>query len=302
MKSSKTFNNISDKLKAKIPKLQPNQSVVFQMLNGVPNPEPDEQERSKDPVLYPKVQLFTQFRIFDEYQKDDNGNEVGGYVDVGCVDAWAGDNPARFRSFVAGVVQGAQTPSRFQGKFELKGGNVRDEELYEIFYLSPQREGSLCPDSSVEVIFKIVDTKADTKLSLNKYDRLKKSLDLAENITEEKAAQIMAALNQPVYQDKGVLLSKVKDLSRTNPDVFIETYESNETPIRSVIKEALDAGVIAHDFATGEVKIGGVKLIDFKTSSVADFVPEFAKWISTAENGSEVLKNIQNRITKKAKV
>ena len=162
MKSTKTFNNISDKLRSEIPKLKPGERVLFQMLNGVPNPEPDEKERSKSPILYGKIQLQTNFRIYDPYQKDESGTEVGGFVDVGCVDTWLNGHPDRFKCFVPGSGEYTQ----FQGKFELVGGNVKDEELYEILWLSNQREGNPHRDISIEPMFKIVDLKADTRKTI----------------------------------------------------------------------------------------------------------------------------------------
>lgn len=297
MKSSKTFNNLSDKFKAKIPKLKPNESVVFQMLNGVPNPEPDEKERSKDPILYPKMQLLTQFRVFDPYQLNEAKEEVGGYVDVGCVDAWIGDNPTKMRTFVPG----AGMYSRFPGKFELKGGNVKDEELFEILWMSPQREDSPCPDSSVEVIFRIVDQKSESKHSTNRFDKLMKAVEYAKGIDAEKARAVMAALNQPEYQDEEVLMAKVKDLARTNPDEFITTYESSDTPIMGVLKDALNKGVLKHDFASGDVTMGGVVLTTFKMNDVGELLPTLAKWVNSAENGKEVLNNIKGRLKKEDK-
>lgn len=298
MKSSKVFNNISDKLKASIPKLKPNETVVFRMLNGVPNPDPDEKERSKDPILYGKVQIQTNMRIYDKHQLNDEKEEVGGYVDIGCVEDWKGEQPVTFRFFVPG--QGMY--SRFQGKFSLTGGVAKDEELYEILWLSPQRKGSPCADGSVEPLFEIIDLKADTKTSLTKYDRLKKALDLVKEITPQKAKEVMAALNQPTYQDTEVLMGKIKDLASGNPDEFIKTYESDETPVRSIIKEALDMRILDHDLITGEVKLGGVKVVEMKTENPDAFIPEFAKWLNTASNGKDVLKNIKSRVDKKESV
>jgi len=297
MKSSKVFNNISDKLKAKIPRLKPGETVVFRMLNGVPNPEPDERERSKDPVLYGKRQIQTNMRIYDPYQLDnEKKNEVGGYVDIGCVDQWNGEQPLTFRFFVPG--QGLY--SRFQGKFSLSAGVAKDEELYEILWLSPERKGSPCADGSVEPLFEIVDMKSDTKASITKYDILKKALDLVKEITPQKAREVMAALNQPSYQDTEVLMAKIKDLASSKPDEFIKTYESDETPVRLIIKEAMDSGILTHDISTGEVKLGGVKLMELKVEDTGLFVNEFSKWINTAQNGQDVLKNIKSRDKKEA--
>lgn len=294
MKSSKTFNNISAELKSKIPKLNPNDSVVFKMTNGVPNPEPDEKERSKDPILYSKVQLLTKFRVFDPYQVDESGQKVGGYVDVGCVESWKGDDPQAFRCFVPGVGM-----SRFPGKFELKGGVVADEELFEILWLSPQRKGGPCPDSSVEVVFEIQDTKSESKATVSRFETLKKALDLTTTMKPEKAREMLAALNQPTYQDDEVLMAKIKEFASTKPKEFIDTYESEETPIRAIIRQALNENILGYDLATGEVKMGGTSLMVMKSESFDTFVQEFSKWVTTASNGKDVLNNIQSRMNKK---
>lgn len=286
MKSSKSFNNISPELLAKIPKLKPNEAVTFQMLNGSPNNDPDLAERQKDPVLYGKVQVLTQFRIYDEAAK--------GYVDIGCVDAWDGDKPVRFRTFVPG----AGHYSRFQGKFELRGGNVRDEELFEILWLSPERQGSPCADSSVEIMFKILDQKAETTASVTKFDRLKKTIEIVDTITPAKAREVFAALNQPSYTDDEVVLAKIKDFAKSNVDTFLNTYESPDTEIKATVKNAFDAGVISHDPATGEVRLGKTVLTNLKVDNLENFTGVFTDWVKTAENGKDVLANLKKQLSK----
>lgn len=296
MKSTKFINNISDTLKAKIPKLKPQQIVTFQMLNGVPNPDPDEKERSKDPILYGKVQVRTNFRVYDEHIKDASGNEVGGYVDCGCVDQWSGDTPEKFRFFVPGMGE----YSRFGGKFSLQGGNVKDEELYEILWLSPEREGSPCKDESVQPLFKILDIKGDSKSSLNKVDRLRKALKLSETISEADARGVMAALNQPTYQDKEVLMAKIGELARDNYELFLSTYDDPMTKVKADIKTALDSGLIKHDAATGAITIGTVKLTDLKIDGNQSLVDELTNFVNSATNGEDVLSNIRKQLDKKA--
>lgn len=304
MKSSPKFNNISDKLKDEIPKLKPGQSVVFQLTNGVPNPEPDEKERSKYPTIYPKVQLVTKFRMFDKYAdpyKDENGEMKykGAYVEVGCVDSWKGDEPIAFRCFIPGKNGNGAFMSNFPGKWELKGGSIADEELYEILYLSPQRQGTPCPDASVEQIFKIVSETENAKVLTTKFDRLSKVIDILKTITADKAREVMSAVNQPMYQDDEVALINLKDWAKNNVDDFIAAYESPLTPIKSLVKEAMVSGKLDYDLASGDVKLGKTTITNMRLSSYDDFIPEFSKWVNTAENGKSVLQNIKSQIEKK---
>jgi hypothetical protein len=305
MKSSKTFNNISPELLKQIPKLKPNQTVVFRMLNGVPNNDPDEKERQKDPMLYPKVQLLTQYRVYDKFIKDaDSGEVVGGYVDCGCVESWKGEQPQSFRCFVTGSNPNNPTaamPSRFQGKFELKGGNVRDEELYEILWLSPQRKGSPCADGEQEILFEILDTKADSQSSINKVERLRKALKIADEISEEKARAIFAALNQPTYQDKQTLMAKIGEFARDKYEDFLTAYDAKDTDDKMTIKTALDSGLLNHDISTGIVTVGKVKIADLKIGATDEFVNEFYNFVSTATNGKDILANIEKQLKATAK-
>lgn len=296
MKSTKVFNNISDKLKASIPKLKPEEVVTFKMLNGVPNPDPDPIEKEKNPILYGKVQVNTNARIFDKFVKDETGNEIGNYVDIGCVERWNGEVPERFRLFVPGMGH----YSRFQGKFSLIGGNAKDEELYEYLWLTPERKGSPCADSGIDPIFEIVDLKANVKTSVTRHDTLRKAIAYSDLLAADlpKARAVMAALNQPTYQDKDVLLASVMELARNKPDDFIKTFDSAETPTIGLVKEAMDAGIISHDIATGEVTIGGVKILDLKIERVEDFPRQMALWAATASNGIDVLNNIKSRLKK----
>lgn len=299
MKSTKVFNNISDKLKASIPVLKPGETVVFQMLNGVPNPEPDEKERSKSPILYGKKQIQTNFRIYDPYIKDETGNEVGGYVDVGCVDQWNRDEPVSFRFFVPGQGEFSQ----FQGKFLLSAGNIRDMELYEMLWLSNEREGNPHRDKTIEPLFKILDLKADSKVFVTRASLLRKALEIANELSndESKSKEILAALNQS-YQDPEIMKAKIADLASSKPDVLIQVYESKDTPLKALLRDALDSGVLQHDFNTGKVKLGDVDIHTLKSSTQDSFITEMAAWLNTSENGKDVLSNIKSRMKKKEPV
>lgn len=286
MKSSKSFNNISEQLKKEIPKLKPGEVKTFQMLNGVPNPDPDPRQVSAEPILYGKKQIKTNFRIFDKHKDE--------YVDVGAVERWDGETPSSFIMLVPGMEMG----SRFQGKFSLSGGNVRDEELWEILYLSPEREDTPCEDKSIAPLFRLLDFKKENKQSTTRFDVLKEAVGLADGITEEKAREVMSALNKPSY-DKETLMGKVRDLARLEPDQFISAYKSQDTPIKAIVRSAIDANILEHDFASGKVKLGGIEITTMKLETSDSFVSNFTTWLGTAENGKNVLNNIKSQLGKK---
>jgi len=116
---------------------------------------------------------------------------------------------------------------------------------------------------------------------------------------EDEATSIMAALNQPKYQDKEVLMANLKNFALSNVDAFLKVYESKETPLKGTIKKAIESGVLSHNLKTGEVIVGGASIATIKTSHADAFVDSFVDWINTAENGKDVLNNITNQMNKK---
>jgi len=138
----KNLNNISEQLEKDIPPMEG--EVVFQMLNGHKNNDFDRAERDKQPMLYGKTQLQTKVKIKDP--------ETGKFVDVGVpMEVGENDNVTSYWPFLAG-----KDEPIFNGKFSLRQGKAIDEQLYEIFWLSPEREGSPFADSTIKPLFRIV--------------------------------------------------------------------------------------------------------------------------------------------------
>jgi hypothetical protein len=285
------FNKISEKLKAEIPTLKPNESVTFEVLYGIPNPDPDANEKMKNPKLYGKKQIVTKQRIYDPYLEDSKGKEVGGYVDIGVVDGWEGDKPSRFRLFVPGF-----GTHQFMGKFSLVGGRVDDMELYEFLWLSNEREGNKHRDISVTPMYRIVDEKKQTTSILNKVDILRDALNKAAAITEEKAIEVWAALNQPSTKDFSILKGLISEYAKQLPDAFLLAYNDEKSAMKAEIKKALDLGVLKYDEATKELTQGKNKLtVVEKTSS---FLDDIAAWMTNSTNGESVMGLVKKGIAK----
>jgi hypothetical protein len=212
---------------------------------------------------------------------------------MGCVEQWNKDEPISYRHFVPGLGEFSQ----FQGKFQLSANNMRDVELYEILYLSNEREGNPYRDKSVEPKFKIVDLKADSQATINKVSILKQALKIADELKQNpaRAKEVMASLNKS-YKDPIVMEAELAQLASTSPDVLIKAYEGKDTALRATVQYALDAGVLKHNSVTGDISLGGVKIHVLKVQTADAFVVEMAKWLNTAENGQDVLNNIKSQL------
>jgi len=294
MKVVGDFNKISDKLKAEIPLLKPGQEMTFQLLHGVPNPDPDPTEKLKNPMLYGKRQLSTYFRIFDPYIKDAEGKETGGYVDVGAVKTWDKDQPETFVCFIPGFGKFQNT-----GKFSLMGGKSEDIELFEILWLSPQREGNPHADKTVQKMFKLINVAEATKSTLNKVDILRRALNLVANMKEEDARVVMASLNQKRYRNTDELMAALGELARNKPDSVLGAYDDPEKENKAALRSAFDDGLLEYNPITGDVKMDKGKLTNIPSSE--DLLAVLNSWMKTADNGEQVLNLLKTKIKKAAK-
>ena len=140
-------NVISKEYQESLKVLEPGQVARFQLINGVPNNDPDQNERAKRPVFYGHDQLLTHFKI-----KDPNSKQ---HVEVGVVEDFSVETGfvTKWKTFVPNMLM-PQNP----GVFTLTGGNMDDDELYEILQLSHENRDNPHRDKKVEAKFYEIKT------------------------------------------------------------------------------------------------------------------------------------------------
>jgi hypothetical protein len=304
MKVIGAFNKISDKLKKEIPKLKQGQTVTFQMINGQPNP--DNEERQKTPVLYPKVQIRTRDTIYDPYQKDSEGEEVGGFVEIGIVKSSIrlanGENDIETELAIPGMIMPGKPAIgnwQFNGKFSFSGDSIKDIEAFEFFWLSNENESNPHRDKSVKALFKQVNLLEDSKQTIKTTNDLREALNIAADLDETTAREIAASLNWANIAELPILTAKINDFATKFPTEFLKAYNSPKRKTKSLIRKALDSGIISFDPVTKTVTLGSEVVATLSLRSGEDFLTAFTDWINTAKNGSDVFGNIEGQIEQK---
>ena len=274
------YNKISPQLEESIPALEG--AAIFEMLNGVPNPEPDATERAKQPqFLYGKTQLKTRFKIKDPHTKK--------IVEIVVAEGWTNDgHPERAKLFVAGIGE-----THFGGIFTLQEGNVDHEELFRAFYISPEREGSPCPDAKITPLYRLVNKKAEGQKAININKELKEALELTEKMSVEDATNLMASLNQQ-FENETELRAAVGELAKADTKKFNKLYKDPNTKIKADVKFALDKGIIHYDHATRTVTLGDTLL----TTLAADVekIEGIASYLAGAKNGKNIVDGIRKQL------
>jgi len=281
----KNLNNISEDLMKSIPSMDSvaiNGEVVFEMLNGHKNNDMDSSERERNPVLYGKTQIDTFMRI-----RDPKLNQT---VPIGVPMAVEGDTVTSYRPFLAG-----QHTDVFKGKFSLMAGNAIDEELFEIFWLSPQREGSPCADQRVKPIFRIVNYKEDTKKSIGKIETLREALEVLKGLKEDQIRQIAASQNYG-ETDIDALTARVSEFAKSFPEKFLVIHKSPDTAIKANIKFAFDKQILSFDHQTRKVSSGDSELMTVKKEDMADLNGAVTKWVNESKNGKSVYEGILKQL------
>lgn len=149
MKVVGSFNKVSDKLKKElIPTVKPNEVVRFQLLNG-------EYEPALGRVGFgTSKSIRLNDRIYDPYQTDSKGVEVGGYVDIGVPETIREGRVEKCKKFwVNSLVVGIPG----NGQFEFKSGSVDDMEVMEFICLSNGNKNNPYRDESKDPEYEIVD-------------------------------------------------------------------------------------------------------------------------------------------------
>lgn len=282
------YNQLSKQLIEEIPPLKG--TLAVQMLNGFPNP--DEHEKVKQPMLYGRKQLLTQFKIRDPH--------AGKIVDVVLAEGWTADKqPTKAKCFVAGASEAA---THFQGIFGLNEGIIEDEELYEILWLSPEREGSPFTDPRIPKTFKFLNKKEDNAKTINKVSNLKLALETASSMNDEKAKEFLRSLNLDVSEDKEDNKAKVLEYARMNVDTFLVRVKDEKLSSKAKIKLALEQSVLKFDTVTGALSTSTSSLGSLNTK-VENFnvVDEIQAWMDSAANGSDIFKGVEKELKAKTK-
>lgn len=288
------FNAVSEDLLKSVPKLEIGQTVTFEMLTGVKNNDPDEKERQRNPLLYPKANIPTRDRIKDPYLAK-QGKDA--WVDIVVADFWNGDQP-RERFFVPGLSDGV-TNFQFAGKFSLNGGNQRDEELYEYLMICNYNQDSILGDArdmSKTPLFKIVNHKAASQKTLTGFNVLKEAISIIASMTPAEARQVGASLNWNEFTDDDAVLAEVANFARNKPEEFLKVYNDPNKLIKSSVRKALDNSVLAFDMATGKVSMGSQEITTISKENRGNVTDALTQFIVSAKNGNEVLTNINKQL------
>lgn len=266
--------------------LEVGETVVYQLLGGVENPDPD--ARKATPILYPViVTIPSKDRIKDK--------ATGKIVDIGVIENVitnaAGQPEIKYKKL-------AVFAKANNGLFYVTGGNLNDEALYEYCEITNYNESNPDRDTSVEPKFRRIDEVKDSKQRNKKRSIRLEAMKFYESMTLGDMKELAASLNWNENMPPDVLKDKLGDIAENTPEVFIKAVESKDKDNKVFIKRALDAGVITYDPVQHTIFLNGQKLMTLAKVEGADYLTQAADWIATAKNGDKTLATIKKLMDK----
>jgi hypothetical protein len=281
MKVFGDFNKLSPE--AKPPKLKKGQAVIFKLLKSPDDPD------NPGKITYPiATRIKTMFRVLDK-----GTNE---FVDVGLIKGLDKEkNP----------IPGAANYFDESGVKILVGGNVAQEELYEIMWLSPENASNPeREDTGIEPKYKMVDTVKDSNARIAKRSVRLEAMTYASGLTEAESRQLAAALGWDETAEPKVIQDMIEDFAEKKPQDFVDFVENkDQVKNRSLAKKAETLGILKYDHATKRM-LWGASNQPIATLEVQDgktYHEAFADWLLTAKDGGKTLENIDSQIAKTIK-
>lgn len=219
------YNDLSEKVLSKIPKLKKGEVARFKCV--LINPDLKHERRFSGPRFYNISSVDT---IWDEGIND--------YVEIGFVDRQVLSN---------GEIVANKKLIKFSapsGEISLRGGVQEEEYLYYFLSLSNRNGSNENRDESKSIDYVRVDEEKTAKEKNNKRSKKFDALLAANNLTNDQVKDFVAATGGNDKQSIDILKDYVFDWADKNPEDFLLKINDVEAATKATIKRALDQGVI----------------------------------------------------------
>ena len=225
---SKNYNNIPDSL---IKKLGRNETAVYRLLNI--KPDPDNPNR----WIIPSAR---QIRPTDSAYCPEDDN----FYDIAFISRVTAKGEEEFGDIVFFATAG--------GTIRLNGKRKQDRELYQFLELCNYNTSNPNRVDTYEEIFYRLDKEADADEEIVDrrvvVDALNKALNMSDAEIKTTAGALGVSLSDPIK----VIRNEVESYAGENPDEFIKIASQQTNSLETMVREAVDLGIVQHDAKSGK--------------------------------------------------
>jgi hypothetical protein len=284
----KNINVISEQLQKHLEKnaIPAKGKIEYKLLNGTLDINPElktEEERLKYPSL-------TQIHLSTKVKDPGNGGKV---VEIGIVkDFDEQGRPIYDKLFVMGAEK---------GKLFFHDDVMGHGEIAALLELHQQNESNPFRDKSIKPLFKKIDRLKDAQDEKALSDKLFKSLQAIDLMTNEDKRLIHAASGGN-YHDEDILVeASLTKLAKKDPEGFYKLADSPLTKIKALVKQAEESNIIQFDaqhykyiWVKSKETIATLERIEGEPT-----LSQMAEYINTHKEGGKIQKQIETMLKSK---
>jgi len=236
------WNDLSPKLIEKL-EAQINsfgKSVRFKF--DISNPDPDPEKRAAGAILYPFSYTLdpVTFQINDKYEDRPDKQKM---KKVGmAMNPEVEDGREVVRQF-----KRVRVSEKEKGVKKFMLDNVEDREMVMYLLIHPKLTGGEFLDKTKrQVITRIDEVAAATSARVERTERAK-AMEIAENMSHEEMITFANAMLWEDAEEEVILRNKIEELAETSPVFFNDLVLSKDVEYQSLVKKAINKGVIQYD-------------------------------------------------------
>lgn len=296
------FNDLSPRLREKLEERIKGfgKSVRYKFDISHPNPAPIDSNDVK--VIYPSMYTLdpTIFNVVDTYEDRKDKQRSKKIALIASAEV----------SEKTGVIEYRYKKIRVEGKYKgILKLDVQDNEEhlnYAMFLeLHPKLIGGLFSDRSKHQLITRIDETAAANAERAERSARSKARKIAEEMTEQEVIDFCDAMAWDSARDMDVMRNDVEALAEKEPPYFNDLVAGKKVEYQSIVKQALDRGIIAFDPAEYKFTyVGNSQVITVLTpTGTKSHIEKMAEWLQAGgKKADEVYKKIKGLVREPAMV
>ncbi len=282
------FNDLSDELRADLEKKVAGFGKSVRYKFDIANENPDPQKHG-GALIYPNVYTLdpATFYINDPYEKRTG---VSKSKRIGMIDGVdEKGNPNKFKKI--------RVDGKYKGVLKLEIEEIEEHKEFAMFLeMHPKLTAGKFSDKSKRQVVTRIDEQAAATLARTERSARKKAMDIAEHMSPKELIDFADAMLLDSTQEEGVLRNEIELIAETTPDLFNDLVSGETIKYQSLVKQALDKGIIefnpdsySYNYASNKQPI-----ITLTPTGTKNEVEKLADWLqSKGKVEQEVFKKIK---------
>jgi hypothetical protein len=292
-------NKLSPELLKLIVPLKPGELAEWQRLISHDCNELGTDNTKKKFKVYPHNQIYAKDSIYDPWKdgKDEDGNGIGGLVDIGLPDKNGIDHG---KKEITKYQQFTFERSIHGGIVVLDGRRPEHRELHEFFQLSNINnepvQGKKFRNPEIEVMVYLVNRKSESNRKNSHFKIKTQVLNHVELMTVEAMREYAAGKNWDYTVEPDILSAQIMEYADKLPEVFNSDISDPNMKKKALIKYALMENRIIFDPVQYRmVWPDGNTCATLERVKDKTEIDQFLTFLNTVANGDKIMQQLNRK-------